>query len=223
MRKAAFDAFYAEFSDHRYTLASALASSVKGDAFLAQARNYPSSLEASLFIDDVPVAVYENLITAVRLRLPVLHRYYGLRQRVFNLPDLHVYDTYAPLVSAVQCDVGFDDAADKVLSALTPLGKEYTVPRSEGRTLVRPLRKQGEAERGLLFGHLRGSSLYPDELQVGCFLRHLYTGPRGGPFDAYLVRGADTEFSNLSLSDLPGRGCIDLQRDSPHRASTRRD
>jgi oligoendopeptidase F len=125
VRKAAFEKFYTEFSDHRYTLASALSSSVKGDVFLAKARNYPSALEASLFIDDVPVPVYENLITAVRSRLPVLHRYYALRQRVFNLPDLHIYDTYAPLVSTVQSDVSFDDAINKVMNALAPLGTEY--------------------------------------------------------------------------------------------------
>ena len=126
VRKNAFDAFYSEFSDHRYTLASSLANSVKADVYLAKARNYPSALEASLFVDDVPVAVYDSLIGAVRSRLPVLHRYYGLRQRVFNLPDLHVYDTYAPLVSAVQSDVSFDEATGKVLRALAPLGSEYT-------------------------------------------------------------------------------------------------
>jgi oligoendopeptidase F len=141
VRKTAFDAFYAEFSDHRYTLASALSSSVKGDVFLAKARNYPSALEASLFIDDVPVAVYENLIAAVRSHLPALHRYYALRQRVFNLPDLHVYDTYAPLVSAVQSDVPFDEAIAKVLRSLTPLGEEYTT------TLARGLREQRWCDR----------------------------------------------------------------------------
>jgi oligoendopeptidase F len=132
VRRAAFHAFYEEFSDHRYTLASSLASSVKSDVFLAQARNYPSALEASLFPDDVPVSVYESLIQAVRSRLPILHRYYALRQRVFNLPALHVYDTYAPLVSAVQSDVSFDQAIDKVLSSLTPLGTEYTEALSRG-------------------------------------------------------------------------------------------
>lgn len=132
VRKNAFDAFYKEFSEHRYTLASALSSSVKADVFLAKARNYPSALEASLFIDDVPTSVYERLIHAVHSRLPVLHRYYALRQRVFNLPDLHIYDTYAPLVSAVQSDVSFDEAIDKVLKALTPLGTEYTETLSKG-------------------------------------------------------------------------------------------
>jgi len=126
VRKTAIIKFYTGFNAHRYTLASSLASSIKGDVFLARARNYPSSLEASLFPDNVPVSVYDNLITAVRSRLPVLHRYYALRRSVFNLNDLHVYDTYAPLVSAVQSDVPFDGATEMVLGALKPLGDEYT-------------------------------------------------------------------------------------------------
>jgi oligoendopeptidase F len=141
VRKVAFDAFYSEFSDHRYTLASALSNSVKSDVFLAKARNYPSALEASLFMDDVPVSVYDSLISAVRSRLPVLHRYYALRQRVFNLPDLHVYDTYAPLVSTVQSDVSFDEAIGMVLHSLKPLGPQYT------DTLAKGLRDQRWCDR----------------------------------------------------------------------------
>ncbi len=141
VRKVAFDAFYSEFSDHRYTLASALSNSVKSDVYLAKARNYPSALEASLFMDDVPVEVYDSLISAVRSRLPVLHRYYALRQRVFNLPDLHVYDTYAPLVSTVQSDVSFDEAIGMVLHSLKPLGPQYT------DTLAKGLRDQRWCDR----------------------------------------------------------------------------
>lgn len=132
VRKTAFHKFYDEFTAHRYTLASSLSSSIKGDVFLAKARNYPSALEASLFPDHVPASVYDSLIEAVRSRLPVLHRYYGLRQRVFNLPDLHVYDTYAPLVSAVQSDVPFDEAIEMVLKSLKPLGSEYTETLGRG-------------------------------------------------------------------------------------------
>ena len=132
VRKTAFHKFYDEFTAHRYTLASSLSNSIKGDVFLAKARNYPSALEASLFPDHVPASVYDNLIEAIRSRLPVLHRYYGLRQRVFNLPDLHVYDTYAPLVSAVQSDVPFDEAIEMVLKSLKPLGSEYTETLGRG-------------------------------------------------------------------------------------------
>ena len=56
LRKTAFHQFYREFSDHQYTLASALSSSVKGDVFRARARRYPSALEAALFSDRIPVS-----------------------------------------------------------------------------------------------------------------------------------------------------------------------
>lgn len=141
VRKEAFEKFYAEFTAHRYTLASSLSNSIKADVFLAKARHYPSAREASLFPDNVPVSVYDSLIEAVRSQLPVLHRYYGLRQRVFNLPDLQVYDTYAPLVEAVQSDVPFDEAIGMVLDSLHPLGTEYT------ETLGRGLREERWCDR----------------------------------------------------------------------------
>ena len=141
VRKEAFQKFYTEFTAHRYTLASSLASSIKGDVFLAKARHYSSAREASLFADNVPVAVYDSLIEAVRSRLPVLHKYYSLRQQLFNLPDLHVYDTYAPLVSAVQSDVPFDQAIDMVVKSLHPLGSEYK------ETLSRGLREERWCDR----------------------------------------------------------------------------
>lgn len=132
IRKEAFEKFYQEFSDHRYTLASSLASSIKGDVFHARARNYPSALEEALFDDDVPVSVYDTLISTVRSRRETLFRYYELRRRTFNLPDLHIYDTYAPLLSSVQSHVSFDAAIEKILSSLHPLGREYTDVLSKG-------------------------------------------------------------------------------------------
>ena len=75
LRKRAFHQFYAEFRDHQYTLAASLGYSVKGDVFHARARHYPSALEAALFPDDVPVAVYDGLIQSVRANLKPLFRY----------------------------------------------------------------------------------------------------------------------------------------------------
>src|SRR2546430_2986495 len=72
LRKRAFHQFYAEFRDHEYTLAASLAYSVKADVFRARARHYPSTLEAALFPDDMPVAVYDGLIQTVRANLKTL-------------------------------------------------------------------------------------------------------------------------------------------------------
>jgi oligoendopeptidase F len=125
LRKRAFHQFYTEFQDHQYTLASSLTYSVKADVFRARARNYSSSLEAALFPDDVPVAVYDGLIKSVRTNLGPLFRYFELRRRVLKLKELHHYDTYVPLVAEIESHISFDEAVDKVVAALQPLGKEY--------------------------------------------------------------------------------------------------
>lgn len=132
IRKDAFHKYYAEFADHRYTLASALAHSVRGDVFRARARNYPSAREASLFIDAVPVAVYDNLIATVRANLEPLFRYYELRKRALKLEELHHYDTYVPIVASIETDIAFEEAVEKVITALQPLGDEYVTALGNG-------------------------------------------------------------------------------------------
>jgi oligoendopeptidase F len=125
LRKRAFEQFYTEFQDHQYTLASSLAYSVKADVFRARSRNYPSSLDAALFPDDVPVSVYEGLIKSVRAHLAPLFRYFELRRRVLGLKELHHYDTYVPMVAEIETHMSFDQAVDHVVTSLRPLGKEY--------------------------------------------------------------------------------------------------
>ena len=132
VRERAFTQFYNEFQDHQYTLAASLAYSVKTGVFRARARNYPSALEASLFKDDVPIAVYDGLIKAVRAGVPALLRYYELRQRVLGLDQLHAYDTYVPLVPEFETRISFDEAVEKVIASLSPLGSEYVDVLREG-------------------------------------------------------------------------------------------
>jgi oligoendopeptidase F len=132
VRQRAFRQFYEEFQDHQYTLATSLAYSVKADVFQARARNHPNALAASLFQDDVPIAVYDGLISAVRNGISVLLRYYELRRRVLSLDKLHAYDTYVPLVPAIETRISFDEAVEKVIASLAPLGDEYVRTLAEG-------------------------------------------------------------------------------------------
>ena len=132
LRKRAFHQFYSEFQDHQYTLAASLAYSVKAEVFRARARHYPSTLEAALFPDDMPVAVYDGLIQTVRANLKTLFHYFDLRRRVLRLDELHHYDTYVPLVSEIEARFTFDQAVEMVLAALAPLGKEYVDVLAEG-------------------------------------------------------------------------------------------
>jgi oligoendopeptidase F len=132
LRRKAFHQFYREFDDHNYSLASALGSSIRADVFSAKIRNYPSARHASLFGDNIPVAVYDNLVSTVRKNLPVLHEYYDLRRELLNLEEIHQYDTFVPLVPKIQTNVDFEDAIDLVIQALKPLGTEYVETLREG-------------------------------------------------------------------------------------------
>ena len=132
VRQQAFDQFYREFSDHRYTLASSLSASVRADVFYARVRNYPSALEGALFGDDVPVAVYDNLIATVRNNLSALHDYYDLRKQLLELDEIHQYDTFVPLFPEVAKTVAFDEAIELVTAALQPLGDEYVATLQNG-------------------------------------------------------------------------------------------
>lgn len=126
LRRRAFHQFYAEFADHKFTLASTLANSVRADVFRARARSYPTALSAALYYNDIPGTVYTNLIGAVRSHLAPLHRYYEIRRRALGLDDIHHYDTYVPLVGQIQTHLTFDEAIDRTIAAVHPLGAEYT-------------------------------------------------------------------------------------------------
>ena len=126
LRRRAFHQFYEEFSDHKFTLASTLASSVRTDVFQAKARNYPSARAAALFRNNIPLAVYDNLVSTVRANLGPLHRYYELRRRALGIDAIHHYDTYVPLVAQITTHLTFDEAIDRTIAATAPLGAEYT-------------------------------------------------------------------------------------------------
>ncbi|MBX3423107.1 MAG: oligoendopeptidase F [Pirellulaceae bacterium] len=125
VRKTAFHQYYAQFAAHENTLAATLAGSIHTDVYYAKARNYASSLQAALFADNVPQAVYDNLIDTVHRHLPSLHGYFELRRRAMQLEDLHHYDTYVPLLADLDQERSWDQAVQTVMASLQPLGKEY--------------------------------------------------------------------------------------------------
>jgi len=141
VRQEAFTRFYEQYENHKNTLAATLNGAIQRDVFEARARKYPSALEASLFDDNIPVAVYDSLIEAVHRRLPSVHRYYQLRKRVMNLPELHFYDTYVPIIAELQQRHTFEQAVKLVTEALHPLGEEYC------RVLERGLSSERWADR----------------------------------------------------------------------------
>ncbi len=132
VRQEAFTAFYSTYGKFKNTLASTLASSVKRDIFYSRARKYSSALEAALDQDNISPEVYEQLIDTVHDKLDYMYRYMKLRKKMLSLEEMHMYDLYTPLVSDYRVQVPYQQAQEKDLAGLKPLGKEYLTLLKEG-------------------------------------------------------------------------------------------
>ncbi|WP_420840560.1 oligoendopeptidase F [Caldicoprobacter algeriensis] len=132
VRRSAFNAMCDTYKKYINTFAATMAGNVKKDAFYASIRKYNSSLEASLFDDNVDVSVYDNLIDTVHKRLGALHRYVGIKKRLLGLDEMHMYDLYVPLIQGYDRRFTYEEAVDLVLEGLKPLGDEYINLLKEG-------------------------------------------------------------------------------------------
>ena len=131
-RKQVFETYYNRLGEYRNTIAATLDGQFKQLRFFAAARKYPSTLEAALFKNEVPVSVYHNLIEAVHQNFEPMYRYVALRRKLLKLPDLHMYDVYTPIVSDAAEIIPYEKAQETVLEALSVLGEDYTALLKEG-------------------------------------------------------------------------------------------
>ena len=134
VRQTAFQQYYEQYSAHENTIASTLSSSIQKDVYYARARGYDSALSKALFPDNVPMSVYDRLISTVHKHLPALYRYYDLRRRKMKLKTIHQYDTYVPILSDLESKRSWQQATKLILSALEPLGDEYCSVLEKGLT-----------------------------------------------------------------------------------------
>lgn len=125
VRRDAFRNLYKAYRSVKNTIAATYAASVKADVFRARVRGYAGSLEAALDGNNVPVAVYEQLIEAVHEKLPALQKYLALRKRQLKLDQLEMYDLYTPIVPDCSMPMSYEEAKALVKEALKPLGERY--------------------------------------------------------------------------------------------------
>ena len=132
LRQNAYLSLYQTYAQYRNTLASTLNGNIKSSHFFAAARKYPSTLTASLDNDNIPVAVYDNVITTVKQNLAPLHRYAAFKKATLGLDEFHLYDAAAPVTANVQTHYSYEEACQLVLAALEPLGSEYNTVLKQG-------------------------------------------------------------------------------------------
>ncbi|BFN36492.1 oligoendopeptidase F [Fidelibacter multiformis] len=132
VRRGAFEGMYGTYEKFQNVNAAAFDGMLKADIFYARARNFESTLHASLFSDNIPTDVYDNLIESVHNNLEPLRKYMELRKQVLGVDNLHLYDTSVPIVPEAGEKVPYEEARQKVLEALHPLGEDYLKLAKEG-------------------------------------------------------------------------------------------
>ena len=125
LRENAYRTLYGTLASFKNSAAAMLNAQGKQLKFFADARKYPSTLDAALDRTNVPTSVYLNLIEAVHQNFDKMHRYVRLRKKLLGVDELHFYDVYTALVSGVDKKIPFNDAKQTVYDALAPLGDEY--------------------------------------------------------------------------------------------------
>ena len=131
VRQAAWEAYADAHLRMKTTLAAAVAGGIKRDVFFARARGYASALEMDLDQDNIPRAVFDNLLAVFQRRLPVWHRYWEIRRRALGVEQLEAYDVHVPLVRRTR-PIPYAEAIEIICTAMQPLGDVYTTPLRRG-------------------------------------------------------------------------------------------
>ena len=132
LRRKVFQSYYRSFDQYKNTVAAIFAANLKKELFYTKARHFASSMEAHLSQNNIPTAVYDQLIEAVHDALPEMYRYVRLRRKMLGVEELHMYDVYTPLVSGEHASIPFDEAMEIVSRGLAPLGESYIQLLNEG-------------------------------------------------------------------------------------------
>jgi len=136
IRRTAWESHQDAHLAYKNTLASSLYTSIQQSVFLMQARGYSSTLEATLFKDNIPVEVFHNLVSTFRRNLPLWQRYFAVRRKALGVDKLYPYDMWAPLTPA-RPSIPYEQAVEWIVTALEPMGEEYT------RTIRRGVQEEG--------------------------------------------------------------------------------
>ena len=124
VRREAWENYHDQYLAYKNTLSSNLATSIKQNVLLSRVRRYGSTLDMALFADNIPAAVYHNLLDTFKRRRPVWQRYFDVRRRALGVDSLHTYDIWAPLTTERQ-RVPYEQAVEWIAAALAPLGDTY--------------------------------------------------------------------------------------------------
>jgi len=132
LRKNVHDSLLGSYAARKNTIAETYNYAVKNSMFQADARKYSSTLEASLFENNIPTGIYTNLINTISESLPIYHRSLKLRKKFLKYDELHTWDMRNPILENAKTFVSYEEAKTMVVEGANALGKEYQAVIKQG-------------------------------------------------------------------------------------------
>ena len=131
-RRKVYEKYYETYRQYSNTLASTLDGEFTAHNVEAKLRGYKSAREMSLFANNIPEEIYDNLLEVIHDNADIHRDYTTLRTEYSGVDDLGFHDIYVPLVEDYDRQIDFDEAKEIVLEAIKPLGEEYVKVAREG-------------------------------------------------------------------------------------------
>lgn len=125
LRKNVYNSYYGEVSKWRNTIAANFYGHILKGCTVAKIRNYNSFIEQELDDDNIPVSVYDALISETRKHLSTLHKSMSLRAKVLKIEKVAPYDRSVSLAPTQEKKFTWQEACDLILASLAPMGDEY--------------------------------------------------------------------------------------------------
>ncbi|MCB1176699.1 MAG: oligoendopeptidase F [Leptospiraceae bacterium] len=153
LRENSFNSYYTEIAKWRNTITSNYYGNMVSGSIISKMKNFNSFIEAELFTDDIPVSLYDNLISTVKNNLSHLHRSMEIRKKILKIDSVTPFDRYVSLFkSDKEVKFTWEEGRDLVLSAIEPLGEEYLTIAKNGLTKDRWIdRAENEGKRSGAF------------------------------------------------------------------------
>ena len=131
-RREVYEKYYKTYRQFSNTLASTLDGDFSSHNTEAKLRGFSSAREMSLFANNLPEEIYDNLLEVVHDNVDIHRDYTTLRKEFLGVDDLGFHDIYMPLVKDYDRKIEFDEAKEIVLEAIKPLGEEYVEVARKG-------------------------------------------------------------------------------------------
>ena len=116
---------YGTYGRYKTSLATLLEGELKKQATFSKLRGFNSSIESSMYHDELTSEVYNAVIESVSNGLEPLFKYYRIKKEILGVDEMHIYDTYADVISKCNKEYTYEDAKSIIKDTLKVFGDNY--------------------------------------------------------------------------------------------------